>query len=186
MNDSNDGSIMFLGGAIAVIAIGALCLKFLRSLFLELTRTFDAFGKMATSFAGTLWGVAQVAFFAALIVGAIVAAIYFTYKYIQMVRRATDVQNTIRESIDHYQYKMQEAMREFRVSTDRRIQLMEYELRKALSARAESALPQIEGAASAANKETTAEGEPNAHAEISTTQKQGDPNERINTVSNPY
>lgn len=186
MNDSNDGSIMFFGGAIAVIAIGALCLKFIKAFFLELSRTFNAFGKMATSFAGTLWGVAQVAFFAALIVGAIVAAIYFTYKYIQMVRRATDVQNTVRESIDHYQYKMQEAMREFRGSTDRRIQLMENELHKALSARVESALPQIEGAISATSEETKAGAEPNAHAEISMTQKQGDPKERINTVSNPY
>jgi hypothetical protein len=182
MNDDNH-STMFFGGIIVVIVIGMVCLKAIKALFLEMGRTFDAFGIMASSFLGALWGAAQMAFLGALILGSVAAGIYFTYRYIQMVRQATDIQRAVGNSIDHFQYKMAEELQEFRTDMNRRIKTVEFELHQALEESTAVTMPALE---SVSTGESNLEAAAEPRAEISMTENQGDSNTTINTVTNPY
>src|SRR4051794_6169864 len=92
MEDRNGGAIMAIGGVITVVIVGMWAMKFVQALFLQLSKTADAFAVMVTSVAGALWALAQVTMLGSLIIGSVIAAVYFTYKYILMVKRGTELQ----------------------------------------------------------------------------------------------
>lgn len=96
MNSNNDdgsfaGASLF-GGAILAVAIGAIFLRSLQSMFEQLQKTFAAFGNMAHSAFGMLWWAGLVILTVAGIVAGLVCAVYFAVKYFKLVRKATELQ----------------------------------------------------------------------------------------------
>lgn len=185
MKDDNHSSIFF-GGIFAVIAIVVICLKAIEALFIEMGRTFYAFEIMAKSFVGAMWGAAQIAFFGALILSSIAAGIYFTYRYVQMVRNATEIQRTVDVAIHHFQNQMEESLHEFRSHISYRMEAVEHELQQALAVRTAVTMPPQETVKAEAFSESKFEPQPDPSAGISIANNQGDSNTPINTVTNPY
>ncbi|RYZ78598.1 MAG: hypothetical protein EOP06_28755 [Proteobacteria bacterium] len=141
---------------------------------------------MAKSFVGAFWGAAQLAFFSALILSSLAAGIYFTYRYVQMVRNATEIQRTVDVSIHHFQNKMDESLHEFRSDIRYRMEAVELELQQALSARTAVTMPPQESSKDIPASVSNLEAQPDTSAGISVTNNQGDMNTPINAVTNPY
>jgi predicted membrane protein len=132
MEDRDSGLILAIGGMASVVILGLWALKFLRSLFKELTKTFDAFGTLAASSFSMLGNALVAALLIAGIIATVVAAVYFTYKYIMMVKRATEIRESVESSLNKTKWEMTEAFHGFRSEVEREIDRMNRELTEAL------------------------------------------------------
>lgn len=132
MEDRNGGAIMAIGGVLSIVILGAWVASIIKGVFIELGKTLDAFGVMMHSFVGFLWAMAQVAFLASLIVASVVAAIYFTYKYILMVKRATAIQQNVSAQLNSHGYELSEKLQAFEARVEGRLNYMGRALDEAL------------------------------------------------------
>lgn len=132
MEDRNGGAILAIGGVLTVVFLGIWALRFLRALFEELGKTFEAFGNMAASGLSMLGNAALVVALIAVIVGSIIAAVYFTYKYVMLVRRATDIQEMVNRRLYESAHEVQESFRQFRVEVNGQIRYLDRQLTEAL------------------------------------------------------
>lgn len=114
MEDRNGGAILAIGAVLTVVLLGMWALKFLQKLFMQLGRTFDAFGTMAASGLSMLGNVLLDVLLVAAIIGTVVAAVYFTYRYVMLVRRATDLQEMVDRRLYQSEYNLNQALTEFR------------------------------------------------------------------------
>lgn len=95
MNSNDNGNFAgasLFGGAILAVVLGAIFLRHLQSMFEQLQKTFAAFSVMAYSAFGMLWWSGLVILTVAGIVAGVFCAIYFAVKYINLVKRATELQ----------------------------------------------------------------------------------------------
>jgi hypothetical protein len=132
MEDRNGGAIIAIGGLLTIVFLGIWVLRFLRGLFIELGKTFDAFGNMAASGLSMLGNVALAAFLIALIIGSVVAAVYFTYKYIMIVKRATEIKELVERRLHESACELDAAFQEFRSEVSGQIRRMDLQLTEAL------------------------------------------------------
>ncbi len=129
MNDNdNSNFVPVLGGLLVVIVLGALAIKALKELFHQLAITFDAWSAMMGSFFTMTWEIFKITVLIAGMGGVIVGAIWCTWKYVQLVRRATDI---VARACD----RMNEIVREFTEHTlepmDERLSDVEWKLKLA-------------------------------------------------------
>lgn len=137
----NDSNTMFAGGIIVVIIVIMACLKAIERIFIQLGKTFAAFGKMAESFFYMAWHGVLVLGLIALGLGCVFAAVYFTYKYFLMVKRATEVQTYVEDKIQDVVRQVNLILREARESADEKISALEYKLSEALDKPALAPVP---------------------------------------------
>lgn len=110
-HDDDNKIVMFFGAAFTAIVIGGFILSSMKNLFIELKKTFDAFGDLVGSTFFMMWNVAQFVLLLGLIVGGIVVSVYFTYKYVQMLKGATALKK-----------EMAESLHDFKVDVDHRLE----------------------------------------------------------------
>ena len=92
MNSDNDnGPLMMFGALILIAFLVSFLAKVLTSIFHQIGLMFVEIGTMAGNLAGMLWGVAQVVFWITAIGASVTTAVYFTYKYVLMVKRGTEI-----------------------------------------------------------------------------------------------
>jgi len=100
-NDTEDNAgIMFIGGILAIVILGGVVLKALGELFNQLAVTLNSFAHMVVSFSVLVLAVLRVAGVVAIIGGVIVMSIYFTYKYVMMVKRGSELKKYVNERLD--------------------------------------------------------------------------------------
>jgi hypothetical protein len=128
MERNDTGGVIFAGGAVIVVVILGLCLKLIKALFLELGRTFDAFSLMAQSLLELLFHFA----IDASLIACVVAAIYFTYRYILMVNKATALQRAVDQRLRDFSYELDMKYREFKAGVESKVRYLERELHEAL------------------------------------------------------
>ena len=123
MSQDNSGN-MFAGGVVVVVVVVGLCMKALHALFIEMGKTFDAFGNMAYSFFAMAWqGILMLSLIA---IGAacVVGAIYFTYKYYMMVKRGTEIVKEVDAKMSDLISRTSSLMSEHREDTDSKLRRM--------------------------------------------------------------
>lgn len=91
---NDNQNIMAIGGILAVVIFVGLCVKMITKIFEQLYRTFFAFKLMLQEFFYVLIEFGKIAIMVVGIGGIVFAAVYFTYRYYRMVRRATAMQET--------------------------------------------------------------------------------------------
>ncbi len=82
---------LMIGALFTIVILFSVLIKAIEAFFTQAAATFTAFGVMAASFVGMLIGIAKFTFWIAAIGASVAAAIYFSYRYFRMVRRATDL-----------------------------------------------------------------------------------------------
>ena len=132
MEDRSGGAVLAIGGVITVVILGMWAMKFIRALFLQITKTADAFAAMVTSVVGSLWALAQIAFLGSLAVGCVVAAVYFTYKYILMVKRGTELQAAVSRQMGEFRNSLTEQLHGFQSEVEARVDGIRRALNEAL------------------------------------------------------
>jgi hypothetical protein len=130
--EKNDSGLMFAGGAVVIIIVFAACLKALKALFIELTQVADAFSKLMASFLMGLWSFAQMAFLVGLGVGSVIAAVYFTYRYVKMVREGTALREQMRLKVSEMEAKFDSDFAAFENHVRGQVQKLEERLSEAL------------------------------------------------------
>ncbi|MGZ3742527.1 MAG: hypothetical protein ACXWRE_07935 [Pseudobdellovibrionaceae bacterium] len=128
----NDSSTMFAGGIIIVVIVIMACLKAIEKIFIQMGKTFDAFGKMAQSFLAMAWQSVLALGLIALGIGCVIAAGYFTYKYYLMVKRGTELKKRVDDKLQDFAGQVNSLLKDIRESTDERIEMMEIKLKEAL------------------------------------------------------
>ncbi len=100
MNHSEDnGALMFLGGTVVVIVIGAAVVKAAGQFFKELEIAFYNFGKMTGAFIPMAWNVFLVISLIALTLSAIACGVYFSWKYFQKVNELMEVRSWLQNEM---------------------------------------------------------------------------------------
>jgi hypothetical protein len=182
MEDRNGGAIIAIGGVITVVVLAMWAMRFIHKLFLQIAKTADAFAAMVSSVAGSLWALAQIAFLVSLAVGCVVAAVYFTYKYILMVKRGTELQATVARQLDELQYSVSKQLQSFQSEVENRVEAMHRVLNEALK---EPDLVPVQVVATQPTVELLPPG-PDAATSESDPSNQGDPDAAMSAVSNPF
>jgi hypothetical protein len=180
MEDRNGGAIMAIGGVITVVIIAMWAMKFVQAMFIQLGKTCDAFAVMVTSVVGSLWALAQVAMLGSLIVGSVVAAAYFTYKYILMVKRGTELQKAVASQISELRHTVSEQLHDFRTDIENKVNGMRMDLNEAL--KEPDAVPVI---ATQPSVELLPPG-PEGITDERDSSNPGDTDAAMNAVSNPF
>lgn len=128
----NDSSSMFAGGIIVVVIVVMFFLKAIQKIFIQLERTFEAFGKMSESFFMMAWRALLALGLIAAAIACVFAAGYFSYKYYLMVKRGTELKRHLDHQLEEIVAQVNAKLREMRESNHERIQIMESKLREAL------------------------------------------------------
>lgn len=128
----DDSSTMFAGGIIVVIIVIMACLKAIQKIFIQMGQTFDAFGKMTGSFLYMAWEVILAIGLISLGIGCVFAAGYFSYKYYLMVRRGTEIKESVDARIQEFEEQMNTSIEELHRANEGRLRGMELKLHKAL------------------------------------------------------
>ena len=131
-NDNDSGGIAAIGGVLAVVVLFGVLMKILHGVFIQLTKTFNAFTGVVSSFFGSLWSIAEMTILCSLIVGSVIAAIYFTYKYILLVKRAAEVQKAVTEQLANLKYEIGDAQRDFEERVEIKLNSLSHNLNEAL------------------------------------------------------
>ena len=103
MKSDDGGPILLFGGVAVVIAMGSIAFKAMERFFNQLSNTIDAFGKVVSSFFPMLLNVLEIVGLVAVIILVAVAGVYFTVRYVRMVRRATAIQAYVDEALNRSQ-----------------------------------------------------------------------------------
>lgn len=130
-HNDNSGTLYFGGAVVAIIMLGFL-IKILKSILLELSSLFTAFGKMAASFISMAWQLALIAGLIALAGFAIYAAWYFSLKYYRMVKQGTELREQVEARLSDTEYRLEESYSEFRRQVRLEVQQLKLELEQAL------------------------------------------------------
>lgn len=135
MNNNNDsGILIFVGGVIAVCAIFAVVIKALQHVFAEIGRLLEAFAFMATGFIHAVWAVTQIVGLIAIAVFVVAASVYFTYKYVKMVKRGTEIVEEVQLRMNSLYYQVQRDNKILKDDLERQVEFLEARLDKALKA----------------------------------------------------
>ena len=136
----NDSSGPMAGAVLGLIVLYFI-VKAMKKVFIEVGHMFDAFGDFLRSFVLGLWHFAEVAFFVSLGLGSVAVAIYFTHKYVRMVKRATEIQKGVRMDLDDCKTTVRsevgalsEGVARTQDQLNRQIRLLEMRLEEALKA----------------------------------------------------
>jgi hypothetical protein len=124
MDDDKSPGAIFGGGVIIFIILCFVFMKAVQKLFIEMGKTFDIFAVMAKSLFVLLW---QLAIDVGLIAAA-VAAIYFTYRYIRLVRSATDLKKVLEQRHWKFHEDMASQFSTFRDEIEERVFVSERKL----------------------------------------------------------
>jgi hypothetical protein len=126
-NSGNDASIMFIGGAIAVCALGMALVKAIGRFFLELEITLNNFGKLMGSTIYMMWNTFQVVGLIVLMATAVIGGIYFLVKYFKCVRHLTHEREYLDAKLSEFQLEYQNAVATLKVDVkDRASRLRNY------------------------------------------------------------
>lgn len=128
MDRNDSGGVMFAGGAVVLIVVLVACLKVIKEFFIAMGKTFDALALMLQSLVGLF---IHLAIDAALL-GAAIGAIYFTYRYVRMVRRGTDLKREVDLKMMEFESLLDSKFSAFTERTDARVRYLERELYEAL------------------------------------------------------
>lgn len=132
-NDDTCGTCTALGGILAALVIASLFFKWMKNFWIELGRAFTAFGDMTGSFISMLWNIFQVVSLISATVAILACAIYFTIKYFEMVRFATDLQEQAKHKLLEYQNKMTAEIQEVKQGLRAEMDTLNQALAKALA-----------------------------------------------------
>ncbi len=149
MNDNKDS--MFAGGIIIIVVVGALALKAIEKIFIQLGQVFDAMTNAAASFFMMAWHLVLALGLIAVGIGCVYAAVYFTNKYYLMVKRGTDLQQQVNRKLQEVTAELNSAVSQLREDTRYDLRLMAKKLSDALDK------PEIVPAKALAKIETTSE-----------------------------
>lgn len=189
MEDRNGAGIMAIGGLVTVVILGMWVMKFIQEMFIQLGKTFDAFAAMVTSVIGSLWALTQVVLLGSLILGSVAAAIYFTYRYVLMVKRGTAIQENVTSQLHDFSYALDDKLQKFQSKVESRLTSMSHTLQEALKE------PEAAPAAAEPNKEQgllpPREGLNSKTRDITessnpATSNKGETETDLSAVSNPY
>lgn len=182
--DRNDSGALYAGGGVVIVVVLVACLKTIKALFIELGKTFDALALMAQSLIALLY---QFAIDIGLIACA-VAAIYFTYRYVKMVKQATALREEVDRKLSQFDFDfrstLESSLSECQKSVSAQVLRMEYQLREALKEPEVAPTPVAIIAASPASDalpESQSAVKPNAPATVESNEVTD-----LSAISNPY
>ena len=66
------------------------------------------------------------------LIACVVAAIYFTYRYLLMVKNATELQSAVDQRLRDFSYDLDMKYREFKTGVESKVRYLEHELHEAL------------------------------------------------------
>ncbi len=96
MSEKEDsGVFLFIGGGVVLIGLSVMVLKAIQAFFDELTKSIRAFENTVVSFVPMLLHILEVVGLVSAIIAAAVGGVYFTYKYIRLVKRATELREYV-------------------------------------------------------------------------------------------
>jgi hypothetical protein len=132
-NNNNHGPEMVIGGSLLALFFAMFIIKALKQFFLELGQAFEAFGHMTGSFVFMLWNILQVVFLVSLIIASVVAAVYFTIKYWQMVTDGTALREWVQSSMAELEGNVGGRLEKFGSNVNQRIEDLDDRLTSALT-----------------------------------------------------
>ena len=132
MSQNNNNTNVFAGGIILIVVVIGFLLKAIEKLMIQVSQTADAVGMAAQSFLMMALKIALVLGLIAIGLACIYAAIYFSYRYYKMVRRATDLQAEIDRRLTDFSNQMNSILKDFRSETRFDLNQMSQKLSEAL------------------------------------------------------
>ena len=129
---NNDNASVFAGGVIVLVVVIWLALRAIESLMNQARITFDAAGMAAQSFSLMALKIGMVLGLIAMGFACIFAAIYFSYRYFKIVRRATDLQAEVNRKLTEFSNQMNSILKDYRDDTRFDLNEMSQKLSEAL------------------------------------------------------
>lgn len=132
MSQNNNNANMFAGGIVLVIVLVGLAVKAIEKLMIQISLTADAVGKAAQSFTMMALKIGLILGLIAIGLASLYAAIYFSYRYYKMVRRATDLQAEVDRRLTDFSNQVNSILKDFRSETRFDLNQMSQKLSEAL------------------------------------------------------
>ncbi len=131
-DDASFGGAMLFGGAILAVALGAMFLRGLQAMLVQLGKTFDAFATMAHSLFGMLFWFGLFIVTLGAIVATLFSAFYFAKKYVELIKSGLELREAFQSKTLELNHSLGEFRHEVREEMDSRLSRMENRLAAAL------------------------------------------------------
>ena len=135
MNSNNDsghaGAV--IGASLLMLFFASILIKALKTFFIELGQSFEAFANMAGSFISMLWNVFQVVALVSMTLAGLVCAVYFTIQYYKLVKDGCALREAVQKSLEGFESKLSGQMHDLKNEIDDRVRALDERLTKALA-----------------------------------------------------